>query len=350
MPKGKTLLISAIIIIIAAALIVGAQNRPLGSGKETTRQTLKSNASKEETPNPSPTLDRPISISYSEIFKYGSTSWSSVALNSMKNLPPLPTGYEPFDNLAYKLETEAVVSGFNITTFQVPSIREQSSFDKLSVLHIEFDELSPYKWAWVDSTVRPFRWSGEYYVAISKASYDQASPDFASKKISAIHPGLGIFVLAQYSPLPSPGVQPFTLMETSTTGFPARVKVGDNVTYTITVKNRGPKTARDVNLQNGLDIDIDFVSATSSQGTCIHSDLSDDRTICHLGALQVGANATITIIGKVRYNVAMDTGPRNRPNNTYLVFKERPTDTANYLNTARIEIYTRSVPRYSRLN
>lgn len=350
MPKGKTLFISAIIIIIAAVLIACAQNRLLGSGKETTRQTLKSNASRDEAPNLSPTLDRPIFISYSEIFKYGSTSWSSVALSSMKNLPPLPTGYEPFDNLAYKLETEAVVSGFNITTFQVPSIREQSSFDNLSVLHIEFDELSLYKWAWVDSTVRPFRWSGEYYVAISKASYDQASPDFSSKKISAIHTGLGVFVLAQYSPLPSPGIQPFTLIETATTGFPARVKVGDNVTYTITVKNKGPKPAGDVNLQNQLDIDLDFLSATPSQGACIQSELSDGRTICHLGALQVGANATITIVGKVRNNVATYTGPPQIRNTTFLVFKEQASDMANDLNTARIEIYTRSVPRYRQLN
>ncbi len=345
MSCGKTLLVFTFVLILTAGLIACVKNQSAGQGKETPPQALKSNASKNEVPDLAPTLDGPLSISYSEIFKEGSTSWSSISFVSKKSVLPLPPGYESINGLAYVLESKASFAGFNITSFQVPSIRDQETFAKLAVLHLEFDELSPQERAWMDNTVLPARWSKEYFVNISKESYNQASPDFATRRIAAIHEGLGTFVLARTSDLSMPSRQPFTNMQSLTESIPTRVTVGENVTYRITVYNKGPRQAGDVNLQNEMDTDIDFLSATSNQGKCKQSVHSDGRTICHLGALPVGATATITIVGRVRYNVAMDQGPRQRYNSTLVVFKERAVDMTNSLNIARQEIFTLTVPR-----
>ncbi len=339
----KTSAISTLIFILAIAMPACSQTPLATSGKESAPKELKSNANKQSISTDS-SHEGPISITYSEIFEYGSTKWSAISVSSLQDIPPLPTGYESVNELAYKVESEAVTSGFNITVFHVPSVQNQVTFNKLAVLHLEFDELSPHKKAWVDRTILPSRWRDGYFAQVSKESFQKAVPDFTTRRVSAINQGLGIFVLTQVNQLSQPSDHAFTEIEASTISAPAQVVVGDNVTYTITIKNKGPKSAGEVNLQNNLDIDIDFLSARSSQGTCRQSEYSDDRVICNLGALPLGANATITIIGRVRNNVAMDTGTRKRYNRTSIVFKERPSDMASYLNTARHEIFTVTVP------
>jgi uncharacterized repeat protein (TIGR01451 family) len=77
---------------------------------------------------------------------------------------------------------------------------------------------------------------------------------------------------------------------------PATVTAGELVTYTILVNNSGPATGKDVDVKDLLPAGVSYVSATTTQGTCVSA-------ICQLGDLPVGKTVTITVIGKVGSDV-----------------------------------------------
>lgn len=74
---------------------------------------------------------------------------------------------------------------------------------------------------------------------------------------------------------------------------PDPVRVGNNLTYTVTVTNNGPNNATGVTLTNTLPANVTFVSATPSQGTCSQA---AGVVTCPLGAINNGANATVQIV------------------------------------------------------
>jgi len=73
---------------------------------------------------------------------------------------------------------------------------------------------------------------------------------------------------------------------------PDPVTVGNNLTYTITVKNNGPSGATGVTITDSLPATVTFVSATPSQGTCTGT----ATVTCGLGSLTNGSSATVTIV------------------------------------------------------
>lgn len=291
------------------------------------------------------TEDGPISVTYVLLFQDGAVSYSPVNLSSIGKAPPLPTGYTIFNNLAYRVDSKATWTGANVV-FRLPSINKQPDFDNVRILHLEFDELSSTRSAWIDRTTLPGDWSEKSPdMPKTKAEFDKLLPDFAARKITArVDRHLGLFVVARRDPAYKDPVSPFTEMAVSVKNSPEPVRTQSNVTYTIIVTNKGPKPAGDVWVQNSFDIDMDFLSATATQGTCQHSDQSDDRTNCGLGALSVGASATITIVAKVRHNQLMDEKERQRRNMTIVLFKERPADMTNYVNMVYTEIMTTTIP------
>ena len=70
------------------------------------------------------------------------------------------------------------------------------------------------------------------------------------------------------------------------------VKVGEEVTYTIGIWNRGPDRARDVILTDTLPAGMALISATASQGSCTGA----NPIVCTLGDLPPGAVATVTLL------------------------------------------------------
>src|SRR3954447_8259736 len=81
---------------------------------------------------------------------------------------------------------------------------------------------------------------------------------------------------------------------------PDPVAVDAVLTYTIAVTNLGPGSASGVTLTDDLDSHVDFVSASSSQGSC---DLKGKTVTCALGTISANPyspGATVTIKVKPR--------------------------------------------------
>jgi len=78
---------------------------------------------------------------------------------------------------------------------------------------------------------------------------------------------------------------------------PATGKVGQALTYTITVRNNGPSTASGVSLTDTMPKNAGFGSASSTQGTCAPKP-QQGVVACSIGAMASGATVTITIVLK----------------------------------------------------
>lgn len=84
-----------------------------------------------------------------------------------------------------------------------------------------------------------------------------------------------------------------TQLEMTKTADQSQAIVGENLTYTILIKNKGPDIASAVTLTDPLTNNVTFVSASSTQGTCSQS---SGPIICNIGDLANGATATATIV------------------------------------------------------
>jgi len=107
------------------------------------------------------------------------------------------------------------------------------------------------------------------------------------------------------------------------TDAPDPVLVGNNLTYSIVVRNNGPFQATTVTMGDILPGGVTLVSATPSQGSC--SGMSLVR--CDFGALNSGSTATVTIVvrptqrGTItnRVGVGANQSDPNTANNTAVV-------------------------------
>lgn len=70
---------------------------------------------------------------------------------------------------------------------------------------------------------------------------------------------------------------------------------GSNVTYTIAVTNNGPTTAANVVVTDTIPAGTSVVSATSTQGSCVGT----APVVCTIGSMNIGAQATITLVVKL---------------------------------------------------
>jgi uncharacterized repeat protein (TIGR01451 family) len=100
------------------------------------------------------------------------------------------------------------------------------------------------------------------------------------------------------------------------TDSPDPVVQGNNLTYTITVTNNGTFDASSVVVTDNLPsaADTDFVSATTSAGTCQHT---GNSLTCDLGQVNAGTNAVVTIVVKAKKSGTLsNTATVASPNDT----------------------------------
>lgn len=89
---------------------------------------------------------------------------------------------------------------------------------------------------------------------------------------------------------------------------PGTVPSGQNLTYVVTTRNNGPSRADNVIMTDTLPLDVTFLSATPSSGTCgttpgaNNSTTAGNRTlVCDHGSIANGAQQTVTIIVRPNY-------------------------------------------------
>lgn len=77
---------------------------------------------------------------------------------------------------------------------------------------------------------------------------------------------------------------------------PDPVRVGDDLTYTLTIVNCMPGPATGVTLTDTLPAGVTFISASSTQGTCPRPGGAEDRVTCDIGTVAEEDRATVTIV------------------------------------------------------
>jgi uncharacterized protein (TIGR03437 family) len=97
------------------------------------------------------------------------------------------------------------------------------------------------------------------------------------------------------------------------------VMVGNSLTYTLSVTNRGPSAATNVTLTDTLPAGVTFVSATPSAGSCAQG---GGTVTCQLGALAANAAASVALVvtpnatGSVTNRAGVSGGePDSQPGN-----------------------------------
>jgi uncharacterized repeat protein (TIGR01451 family) len=257
------------------------------------------------------------------------TEYAFLGASGLKEAPPLPTGYLLFKDLVFRVTTQALSSGSFVTVFRVASATNEIEFGKLDVLHLKYDALSPTSFSWEDVTVLPGEWDERFH-HLPKGRFDSATPDFKTKRIAGITDEFGIFAIS-FAPESEPErIEPFPEVVLKPTSSPEPVQPGKEVTHLLTFTNKGNGAAAEVNVKEVLDIDLDFVSVTSTQGICRQREALN-IIVCNLEALPGGATATAAITLRPRNSFYKDMSGKTESSKVVIssleaVFKQSATD------------------------
>jgi uncharacterized repeat protein (TIGR01451 family) len=273
-----------------------------------------------------PTQEGIVQIRIGQLFKQGTTEYESIDRKTLKDAPPLPTGYRPFKDQVYRVTTEAMVSGEHVVVFHLPSVSNQAEFKRLEVLYLDVDEMSPLGKSWIPVTVVDGAWDENVNRSIPKTTYDQLLRDFSSRRIAAISEDFGVFAIAIAPETYEEPKEPFTRMELVSTSFPEAARKNEKVTHTFTIKNNGPVKAEEVNFKEELGNDLEFESAEASQGRCRQSNRSTNRVLCHFGSMAASTNVIVKITMRVNKNALFTDSFRPITSRALLAFKQNSTD------------------------
>lgn len=145
----------------------------------------------------------------------------------------------------------------------------------------------------VEVQVRPGGNGGSRVNSVNVVSNGTADPDHTNETASV-----------------TSNIEPRADITVTKNANPNSVPAGQNLTYVIATPNNGPSRADDVVITDILPLDVTFVSASPSAGSCSTTPgvnvttTPANRTIgCNLGSVNNGAQQTVTVI--VRPNTAL---------------------------------------------
>ena len=126
--------------------------------------------------------------------------------------------------------------------------------------------------------------------------------------------------------------QPATAQDLSITKLAdrTRAKIGETITYYITVTNLGPGTATGVVFGDSLPDQLNLVSFTVTQGTVIN------QTFCSVPSMQPGASVTATLLATPIDNPAQS---ERRFTNPSSIVESATTDPNSSNNTASVRVH-----------
>lgn len=279
------------------------------------------------TPSPTidPNADAFVSVTYEHVYKRGTTTNALIDLATVKSAPPIPTGYSVHRNMVYRIETDAIFSGATLTRFRISSA-DANVFRKLRVLHLEADEFSSVGYSWKDQTLLEGKWQRDKYPQMSKEEHEKAVKPMEERIITAAVEQLGVFIVALRDQEPIPPLKPFSRLDISQSNTPDPIVGERDVVFTLILTNKGPKAIGEINLQYDIDDEMEFLSATSSQGKCVLSTSSSFAANCYLGALTVGASASIQVAAHVKNNREFYDRVQSKYTRIFIAIKERPAD------------------------
>ncbi|HZV61575.1 MAG TPA: SdrD B-like domain-containing protein [Methylophilaceae bacterium] len=118
---------------------------------------------------------------------------------------------------------------------------------------------------------------------------------------------------------------------------PGTVPAGQNLTYVVAAANAGPSRADNVTITDTLPLDVTFVSATPSSGSCSVTPganvttTAGARTVtCNLGSVNSGSQSTVNIV------IRPNTGTRGTTITNDVAVSTSTTETNNTNNTATV--------------
>jgi len=270
-------------------------------------------------------------IIFAQLFKPGETEYSHVGTDALKNAPPLPTGYTLYKDRIYEVKTQAIItSAFNITVFKLPSVENERQFKNLAVLHLKHDEMSPTDNSWEEATLPSEAQDDFIFHFIPKPKYDSLQEDFKSRQLAAVTEQFGLFLIALAPESAPVQKESFPEVVMKATSLPESVRPAQEVTHRLEFTNKGTSVAAEINVKEVLDIDLEYVSATPTQGICRQKE-AGNIIVCHLGPLPAGGAATVMLVSRARdlflKNASGKIDSSKTVNNSVeVVFKQAATD------------------------
>lgn len=241
-------------------------------------------------PSLSPTGEGITSYKIGDLYNRGSTKITLVKTADAPFKIELPIGYTLFNDLIYKVETNAVFTGPTDVTFSLPSARTKEIFAQLRILYARDDYADPEVPRWIDATAEE-AFIGRDGMWPSEADIRQRFGDFNTRTLHAITPEDEPLVMVVALKDFSKSRERLTAdLEISGTA-PAQVTEGRSVTYELKITNKGPDAASAISLH--AQPSFSFASVEASAGKC---SMSAQNVYCKFPSLEKGRTIDVKIV------------------------------------------------------
>jgi uncharacterized protein DUF11 len=306
--KISLLILSAGVLFLSSQIAFGQGQRDPGPKTE----LLTMNGSK---PSLSQTGEGITSYMIGDLYNRGSTKITLVKAADAPFKIELPIGYTVFNDLIYRVETNAVFTGPTDVTFSLPSAGTKETFAHLRILYATPDYADPEVPRWIDATAEEAL-IGREGLWPSEAEIRQRFGDFTTRTLHAITPEDEPLVMVVAVKDFSKSRERLTAdLEISGTA-PAQVTEGRSVTYELKITNKGPDAASAISLhaQPGFS----FASAEASVGKCR---MSAENVYCKFPSLEKGRTIDVKIVETCPWGPNLPASPPGQDKPTAMVGK-----------------------------